>query len=410
MPRLLLCSSAAALFAFLRPATSPAQQSGVVRGYITSQTDNRALADVELQVHRSQGSTRSTRSGAFSLFVTTLPAKIIATRIGFIPDTMVVASGNDTLRIRLKEVPLSLSPTTIAAERVYTAASSSTIRALDLQLRPRNSSQELLRLVPGLVIAQHAGGGKAEQLYLRGFDADHGTDVAVSVDGIPVNMVTHAHGQGYADLHWLMPEVVEAVEVRKGPFDARDGDFATAGSVSFRTADRLASRFALRSGDFGLRQATILAPFGGDATQPGGYLATSLLRNDGPFLSPQGHERVNALAKATIPSGSTELSAMASAFRASWDASGQVPDRAVRTGAISRFGSIDETEGGSTSRYDLSFSARSNGTGTDWEVGVFATKYDFDLFSNFTFFLADSVNGDGIEQVDDRRCSASRAQ
>ena len=409
MPRILLCSHAVALFVLLGPASSPAQQTATVRGYITSQTDQRALSDVALQVLGTQEVIRSTRTGAFALQVVTLPARIVATRIGFIPDTTLVTGWTDTLRICLTEAALSLSPTTIAAERAYSAASSSTIRALDLQLRPRNSSQELLRLVPGLVIAQHAGGGKAEQLYLRGFDADHGTGVALSVDGIPVNMVTHAHGQGYADLHWLMPEVVEAVDVRKGPFDARDGDFATAGSVSFRTADRLASRIALRSGDFGLRQATVLAPFGGDASEAGGYLATSLLRNDGPFLAAQGHERFNALVKATAPLGSLNFAGMASAFRARWNASGQIPDRAVRARAISRFGSIDDTEGGSTSRYDLSLSAQSNGqgrhdgdAGSQWEARVFATKYDFDLFSNFTFFLADSVNGDGIEQVDDR--------
>jgi outer membrane receptor protein involved in Fe transport len=329
-------------------------------------------------------------------------AALVALPIGIVraqkptigPDSLVTDSARV---ISSKRVPI-LSPTVIAAERSFSTASSSAIRRFDIELRPRASSQELLRLAPGLVIAQHAGGGKAEQLYLRGFDADHGTDVAISVDGIPVNMVTHAHGQGYADLHWLMPEIVQSVDVRKGPFDVRDGDFATAGSVSFRTADRVDSRFALRTGAFGLRHGIALAPFGGNASEKGGYFATSLQRSDGPFHRPQGHERVNAFGKVTAPLGTSQLFATASAFRASWDASGQVPDRAVRSGAISRFGSVDDTEGGSTSRYDLSAGA----TGSQWEARVFATKYNFDLFSNFTFFLADSLNGDGIEQVDDR--------
>jgi outer membrane cobalamin receptor len=125
--------------------------------------------------------------------------------------------GMDTATIGLRPAPLTLDPITVAAEPVYSAAASRTIREFDIGLRPRETSQELLRLAPGLVIAQHAGGGKAEQIFLRGFDADHGTDVGISVDGTPVNLVSHAHGQGYADLHFLMPEVVEIGDVRKGP-------------------------------------------------------------------------------------------------------------------------------------------------------------------------------------------------
>ena len=381
-------------------ATSLGAQS--VRGTVVSEIEGRPLPDAIVQTIGDSLVARTNAAGEFRISPGRVPARLVASRIGFFPDTVLVADGT-ALRIVLQRAPLSLTPAVIAAERTYSAASSSAIREFDINLRPRESSQELLRLAPGLVIAQHAGGGKAEQLYLRGFDADHGTDVAVSVDGIPVNMVTHAHGQGYADLHWLMPEVVEGADVRKGPFDARDGDFATAGSVSFRTRDRVAApTLSTRAGSFGVRNATGLMPFGGDATRAGGYIAGSASYADGPFLSPQGYRRLNAFAKATAPLGSAEFVATASTFNSSWAASGQVPDRSVQSGEISRFGAIDDTEGGTTSRYDVSIGARSRAAGPGWELRAFATKYDFDLFSNFTFFLNDSLNGDGIEQVDDR--------
>jgi outer membrane receptor protein involved in Fe transport len=237
----------AAVLAFMLSIGNLEAQS-LLRGRATNAVDGRPLADVLV---RSVGDrttiTRTNTAGGFALEIDGFPARVVATRIGSAPETLMVRDSSG-VRFRLQPAPLSLSPSLISTERSYSAASSAAIRELDIRLRPRESSQELLRLAPGLVIAQHAGGGKAEQLYLRGFDADHGTDVATSVDGIPVNMVPHAHGQGYADLHWLMPEVVESAEVRKGPFDARDGDFATAGSVSFRTVDRIqAARIATRA-------------------------------------------------------------------------------------------------------------------------------------------------------------------
>ncbi|HEV2145932.1 MAG TPA: TonB-dependent receptor [Longimicrobiaceae bacterium] len=300
---------------------------------------------------------------------------------------------------------LTLEPLLVTAERSYSAASSREARDLDLRLRPRDSSQELLRLVPGLVIAQHGGGGKAEQIFLRGFDADHGTDVAMSVDGSPVNMVSHGHGQGYADLHFLMPEVVERVEVRKGPYDARDGDFATAGAVVFHTRDRIGSPVAAaRYGSFRTARLTGMVPFGGDASRAGGFAAAAVHATRGPFEEPQGYRRFNLFGKFTAPlSRDAELVASASGFGARWDQSGQVPERAVRSGQIGRFGSIDPSEGGSTERYDVNVGLRSrSGDDRHWEVRAFAARYDFRLFSNFTFFLDDAENGDGIEQTDDR--------
>ena len=385
--------------------TSGAQQSRIVDGRVVTAADSTPIAGVvvhALDDHARSGIVTGP-SGQFRVVVPRTSTRLVATRLGFAPETLTV--GNEPVIVRLTPAPLSLSPAIITAERATSSASSSVIRELDIQLRPRETSQELLRLAPGLVIAQHAGGGKAEQLFLRGFDADHGTDVAVSVDGIPVNMVTHAHGQGYADLHWLMPEVVEAVDVRKGPFDVRDGDFATAGAVTFRTKDRLpVASLIVRGGSFDSRHAIALIPLGGDASTAGGYLAGSAHFSDGPFEAPQGYRRLTGFGRFTAPvSRGAEVVATLSAFDSEWGASGQIPHRAVRDSIVTRFGAIDATEGGTTSRYDMALGLRPTAAGaTDWEAKVYATRYRFDLFSNFTFFLADSIDGDGIEQVDDR--------
>ncbi len=306
---------------------------------------------------------------------------------------------------------VSLDSLVVVADPSFSTASSRVARALDFQLRPRESSQELLRLAPGLVIAQHAGGGKAEQIFLRGFDADHGTDVAVSVDATPVNLVSHAHGQGYADLHFLIPEVVEAVEVRKGPYDAEDGDLATAGAVQLRTRDRVSGLVDVRGGSFGTVNGVALAPFGGDASRSGGYVAAAARYSEGPFDAGQGYRRVNLFAKWTAPlRGATTVFATASAFDSRWDASGQVPERAVRAGRISRFGAIDPTEGGVTSRYELAGGLRGvTGSGV-WQARAYAVRYRLDLFSNFTFFLQDTLDGDGIEQTDRRLVAGAEAR
>jgi len=381
----------------------PAQQAHTIHGRVISWSDSAPIADALVKPLDIPSTTVSSGSGGgFSLRLATA-TRLLAVRIGFAPETVSVTLGVDTLTIRLRPAPLTLDPIIVAAEPVYSAASSRAIREFDISLRPRESSQELLRLAPGLVIAQHAGGGKAEQIFLRGFDADHGTDVAISVDGTPVNMVSHAHGQGYADLHFLMPEAVEIGEVRKGPYDAQDGDFATAGAVTFRTKDRIvAPLVASRGGSFNTLHGLAMAPFGGDATHAGGFAAVSAHYTDGPFVSPQGYRRLNGFAKFTAPvRKDVELVASVSGFESRWNASGEIPSRAVEQGIISRFGSLDPTEGGNTHRYDLSLGLRSRGASErSWEVRAYAVNYDFQLWSNFTFFLVDSVNGDQIEQRD----------
>ncbi|HFA49569.1 MAG TPA: TonB-dependent receptor [Bacteroidetes bacterium] len=280
------------------------------------------------------------------------------------------------------------------------------ISKIDLEANPVNSSQELLRKVPGLFIAQHAGGGKSEQIFLRGFDVDHGTDVAVSVDGMPVNMVSHAHGQGYADLHFVIPETVERLDFGKGPYFTDKGNFATAGYVDFQTKEKLDnSLFGVEAGQFNTTRLIGLFDLLGNAENHHAYLASEYLLTDGPVESPQNFNRFNLMGKYSVNLPNNDrLSVLLSHFTSKWDASGQIPQRAVDAGLITRFGSIDDTEGGLTSRSNFAVHhTRAISKNAFVKSRAYYVKYDFELYSNFTFFLEDPVNGDQIRQRDDRQ-------
>ncbi|MGV8813587.1 MAG: TonB-dependent receptor plug domain-containing protein [Gelidibacter sp.] len=277
---------------------------------------------------------------------------------------------------------------------------------VDLKNNPVNTAQDLLRKVPGLFIAQHAGGGKAEQIFLRGFDNDHGTDVSVTADGIPVNMVSHAHGQGYADLHFLIPETIKDIDFGKGAYYADKGDFNTSGYVNFTTFDKLKNNLVkLEGGSFNsMRAVTMINLLNRDVEDKNFYVASEFSYSDGPFDIKQNFNRVNIMAKYSKWIDNKQyLSILGSTFSSGWNASGQIPERAVKEGLISRWGSIDPTEGGSTSRSNFAINYR-NIRNDDEEISsnLFYSKYDFNLFSNFTFFLNDLVYGDEIEQTDNR--------
>lgn len=280
------------------------------------------------------------------------------------------------------------------------------ITAIDLKVTPVNSSQEILRKVPGLFIGQHAGGGKAEQLFLRGFDLDHGTDIAISVDGMPVNMVSHAHGQGYADLHFLIPETVEQIDFGKGPYYADKGDLATAGYVAFKTKEKLdKSSVGVELGQFNTRR--IIGMFNildhNNANQDA-YIATEYLLTDGPFDAPQNFKRINLFGKYTSRfNDNSKFSLTVSHFTSKWDASGQIPLRLVNDGTISWFGAVDDTEGGNTSRTNVNAAYyKAIDDNTYFKANTFYSKYKFELYSNFTFFLEDPINGDQIRQKENR--------
>ena len=278
------------------------------------------------------------------------------------------------------------------------------ISKIDLTTQPVNTSQELLRKVPGLFIGQHAGGGKAEQIFLRGFDVDHGTDVAISVDGMPVNMVSHAHGQGYADLHFIIPETVEKIDFDKGAYSADHGDFNTAGYVDFKTKKNIdRNSITLEAGQFNtfsfLGMFKIL-----DKPDQDAYFATDYKLTDGYFDASQNFNRLNLFGKYTATlSEKDQFSVSLSRFTSKWNASGQIPDRAVESGLIDFYGALDSTEGGNTDRTNINLEySKKISDQTRLKTTAFYSNYNFQLYSNFTFFLEDPINGDQIRQKESR--------
>src|SRR5438093_1894724 len=268
-----------------------------------------------------------------------------------------ISSLGDRRNVRPARVALSPTSITVAeCPALVNLGRDTTTRGLTSQWM--SCPADVLRLVPGLVISQHQGGGKAEQYFLRGFVADHGTDIALFVDGLPVNLRSHAHGQGYADLHFLIPETVARLDGFKGPYFVEYGDFATAGAVNFVMRDTVDENYAeAAGGSFATqRYLTLLSPTR-DALKT--LVALEYYRSDGPFTHPNGYERFNffAKAKASLSEG-MDLSLWGSYYQADWHGSGEIPARAVRAGLIGRFDAIDPNEGGNTQRANLNLDWR----------------------------------------------------
>ena len=391
---LLLCGMAPAVLA---------QGTATLRGTVADSLSGQPIAGVSVGLEGQPGGTATDALGNFRLGgiaagAYTLRVGALGYRSQQLPLTL-AAGETRRLDVALPTAVLSLSEVTVSQPRDPNQ-SLAAISHIDQVLRPLNSAQDLLRLVPGLFIAQHAGGGKAEQIFLRGFDCDHGTDFAVSIDGLPVNMVSHAHGQGYADFHFVIPETVEQLKVYKGPYTARFGDFATSGAGEFLTKTRLDhSQAKVEVGQFDTYRGLLMVDLLHSKTQSA-YAAAEYYYTNSYFDAAQHFKRFNGLAKYTGQlSDNTTLTLLGSHFTSNWDASGQIPERGVREGTISRFGSIDNSEGGRTSRTNAS-AIITTGLGHDAVLRqqAYYSRYDFSLFSNFTFFLRDPVKGDEINQ------------
>lgn len=409
MNKSLLTLLAFSLFTLFASSTQ-AQTASRLSGTITHSGTSRPLEGVNVLITETAQGTVTNREGKYSIDqITPGWYTLIVRRIGFKPIEESLFIPADTTRlynVALATSTIPLDEILAQADRPYSAASSSTIRGFDLRTRPTRSSQDLLQLAPGLITSQHAGGGKAEQIFLRGFDADHGTDVAISVDGVPVNMVSHGHGQGYADLHFLIPELVEDIEVYKGPYNTRFGNLATAGAITFSTKDHLEhNMIRLEGGRFNTANLTALYRIPvSESGHQGAYFGAQFQNTDGPVNSPQEFQRFNVFSKFhTHLSEETKLSFSISGFSSAWNASGQIPTRAIEQGIIDRFGSLDDLEGGTTGRQDVNLTYTAKKANEAFQIQGYATRYNFKLFSNFTFFLEDPLNGDMIEQTDDRR-------
>ncbi len=387
---------------------------GLLKGNITDNITSQRISDVRVSLKEADIYTITDSSGNFSLGkISAKPYTIVFEKEGYASKEFIIAvKENDTTNIIITLTPsvIDLPMLMITADKPLSAASSKVLNKIDFDLRPKNSAQDMLRLVPGLFIAQHAGGGKAEQIFVRGFDCDHGTDVATYVDGIPVNMPSHGHGQGYADLHFLIPEVVDNMEVYKGPYWAQFGDFATGAAVRFNTLDHLdQNSFTLEATTVpeqrvfeGTRALMMLQlPFTDQKISS--YIGGDFLFNHGYFDRDQKFSRFTLFSKTSFQlNDHSSLMLSLNGFGSSWNASGQIPERAVDDGTIDRFGSIDTTEGGTTSRNNFNLVYSSKQGKNDFMSQIYFGNYRFKLFSNFTFYLNDPVNGDEIEQDDYR--------
>ena len=283
-----------------------------------------------------------------------------------------------------------------------------TVTRAQLETRPVLRTGELLETVPGLVVTQHSGDGKANQYFLRGFNLDHGTDLATSVDGIPVNMHTHGHGQGYTDINFVIPELLDRIEYKKGTYYADEGNFSAAGAVDLIYRRQLEdSVLSLTAGEDSYARGL----FAGSAALGGGDLLWGLDhgRTDGPWELDEDLRRTNVLLKYSRGERRDGYSITASAYEGRWNSTDQIPERAVAAGVLDRFGYVDPGDGGDSHRHALNFEF---GTPIDeWSLSgnVYALDYQLDLFSNFTYAL-DRVRGDQFEQFDDRHAYGLHAE
>ncbi|MEJ1242231.1 TonB-dependent receptor [Chryseolinea sp. T2] len=383
-------------------------QTGSLAGTITDASKTPVHGATLILLESSKNT--STNELGFYQFVNIKPGTytIEISYVGFqsVKGIIQVRPGDQlTQNFELQESDVQLDEVVVTAP---TANDQQLITAVDVNLRPINNSQEILRMVPGLFIGQHAGGGKAEQIFLRGFDLDHGTDIKISVDGMPVNMVSHAHGQGYADLHFVIPELIQGVDFKKGPYRSDKGNQTTAGWIDFRirnTLDQNLVKFEVGQFDtYRLAGAINLLSKSLRVKNQSAYIASEYSYSNSYFDNPQHFKRLNLIGKYNGKiSHNTSLTFTASTFWSKWNHSGQIPDRAVASGSIGWFGSIDPTEGGETGRTNINTQfVTLDKKNNVIKNQLYYTNYDFQLYSNFTFFLHDSINGDQIRQKERR--------
>ena len=260
---------------------------------------------------------------------------------------------------------------------------------------------EALEVVPGLIVTQHSGEGKANQYFLRGFNLDHGTDLAIKVDGMPVNMPTHGHGQGYADINFLIPELIQSVNVRKGPYYADVGDFSSAGSVTIDYLNKLPKNLAeVTVGSFGYRRGVAA---GSTAVGAGTMLAAiEGIKYEGPWDVPDNVRKINGVLRYSQGTATDGLTLTAMAYSNGWNSTDQVAQRAIDQGIISRFGTLDPTDGGTSSRFSLSGNWAQSSEYGQSKISAYVVRSDLQLFNNFTYFLDNPVNGDQFNQLDRR--------
>ena len=405
------------------PAVGVAQDGATVTGQVVDQTDlpfPGVSVQLRPQMTEDPIETVTDGDGTYQFSdVPAGPAELTFRMINFstIRRELVVTSGGTVTADALMVIATS-ADITVTAPRTFrnlaelenpaenlvgiaSAGSEGAITSGQLSLRPVNRAAEILEAVPGMIISQHSGEGKANQYYLRGFNLDHGFDFGQTIAGVPVNMPTHAHAQGYADANFLIPELVSGVQFRKGPYYAENGDFSSAGSANinyFNVLDR--PIISLSGGSYGYsRFLGAVSPRVG----PGNLLAAfEYEKDDGPWDSPNGLDKYNVVARYTEGDSRSGFSVTFMGYENHWHSTDQIPRRAVESGRIDRFGFIEETDGGETSRYSGVFDWQRSGTNSSTRAIGYVQRYGVQLFHNFTYFLNDPVNGDQFEQFEER--------
>jgi outer membrane receptor protein involved in Fe transport len=287
-----------------------------------------------------------------------------------------------------------------AADSPVASSSEKNVSGEDVNARPFSRPAEALEVVPGLIVTQHSGDGKANQYFLRGFNLDHGTDLAISVDDMPVNMRTHAHGQGYSDLNFLIPELIGSVNIRKGPYFADEGDFSSVGSVHVGLLDSIRTMASMTVGSFGYRRV-----LGATSTKLGdGTLLVAGEANtyNGPWDNPDGLRKLNGVMRYSQGTAADGLSLTGMAYANKWNSTDQIPSRAIASGEIGLYGAFDPSDGGNSDRFSLSGRwAQTDESGSS-KATFYVIKSSLNLWNNFTYFLSDAVNSDQFHQHDDR--------
>jgi hypothetical protein len=295
---------------------------------------------------------------------------------------------------------------------VARSAAEGRVGAADLRLRPILREGELLETVPGMIVTQHSGDGKANQYFVRGFNLDHGTDFQTRLEGMPLNMATHGHGQGYTDLNFLIPELVDHIDYKLGVYHPEVGDFGSAGGAEFRLLTSLDRPFMTAA--YG--QNNLLRVAGGSAFDVGrGRLLVGgeTKTYDGPWQVPERIRKLSGVARYTAGAPTAQFSLLVLGYSNRWNSADQIPLRAVDDGTLSRFGQLDSTDGGTTQRYSVSGSYRRIGARSTQRVEAYGVYSDLTLFSNFTYFLDNPTRGDQFSQTDRRAIfgvTASHAQ
>ncbi len=387
-------------------------QQRILKGTVKDATTGENLVGATIQIQTTTKGTETDSNGNYQIEISNGTQTVVFSSIGYQTITKNIQISKDVtvLNIGLTTETTQLSELKINSKQNKTLGAQIVQKGV-LKLRPINNAQDILKVVPGLFIAQHAGGGKAEQIFLRGFDNDHGTDFAAFIDNIPVNMSSHAHGQGYADMHFIIPETIGNIDYFKGPHEASLGNFATSGAAKLKTKSRLGrnvikAEYGAYNYARGLAMITLLDNKNFlSKNYENAYVAIEGTYNEGFFDSKMNLRRLNGFAKYSLEINNKNfLEVSGSGFTSKWNASGQIPYRAVQSGMIGYFGAIDDTEGGNTDRYHvnalLNSEINENNTFTN---SLFFVANSYDLYSNFTLFQENEVDGDMIYQHENRK-------